>query len=151
MKHVPPEPIHPHGGHHPHTNNPREVVTRTTTPTPRDVVNILLASWSELTANGARTLTAQFMHETRGGRNCFNWNLGNVKSKHPNVEPHMYLHNVTELYSLQKAKDKVARSNGLGHVATADEIKKHGWKCPQGKAIAVFQPPHEERCRSPKV
>ena len=127
-----------------YTSNPREVLTRRTTPTPLDVVNMLLASWSELTANGARTLTAQFMAETGGGRYCFNWNLGNVKSG-PN-ELHMYLHGVWEVDSPHGAQAQVARANGLAHIATADEVKKHGWGCPPGKAIAVFEPPHPQ-CR----
>jgi hypothetical protein len=136
-------PNAPAGGRK-YTNNPNEVVTQRTTPAPREVVNMLLAAWERLTNNGARTLTAQFMAETGGGRYCFNWNLGNVKSG--SNEPHMYLRGVWEVDSPDGAQAQVARANGLAHVATADEIKKHGWALPAGKAIAVFDPPHSQ-CR----
>ena len=127
-----------------YTDNPNEQVTQRTTPTSRDVVVMLLAAWSDLTENGARTLTAQFMAETGGGKYCFNWNLGNVKAG-PN-ESHMYLRGVWEVDSVDGAQAQVDRANGLAHVATDDEIKKHGWGCPAGKSIAVFDPPHPQ-CR----
>ena len=129
----------PAGGHK-YTSNPNEVVTRTTIPTAFDVVTLLQA-WAQLTNNGARTLTAQFMHETGGGKYCFNWNLGNVKEITGNA-PHMYLRNVWEVYGPEQAQALVAQANGLGHVATSEEITQHGWSCPAGKAVAVFQPPH---------
>jgi hypothetical protein len=125
-----------------YTDNPNEVVTRTTTPTPREVVYMLLGAWPDLTENGARTLTGQFMAETGGGKYCFNWNLGNVKAG-PN-EPHMYLHNVWECDSQAGAEGQVARANGLARIATADEINKHGWKCP--RVVVVYDPPHAQ-CR----
>lgn len=126
------------------TNSPLEVATRRTTPTPQEVVAMLREGWSNLTDTGARTLTAQFMAETGGGRYCFNWNLGNVKAG-PNVQ-HMYLRGVWEVDTPGRAEAQVARSNGMAHVATADEIKKKGWSCPPGKAVAVFEPPHPQ-CR----
>ncbi|HEY8094885.1 MAG TPA: hypothetical protein VIE65_02170 [Methylobacter sp.] len=127
-----------------YTDNPNEVLTQRTTPTPLQVVNMLLEGWDKLTNNGARTLTAQFMAETGGGRYCFNWNLGNVKSG-PD-QSHMYLRGVWEVDSPDGAQAQVVRANGLAHIATADEIKKHGWPLPAGKAIAVFDPPHPQ-CR----
>ena len=136
-------PSAPAGGRK-YTDSPNEVVTRATTPTPRDVVTMLLLAWPELTDQGARTLTAQFMAETGGGKYCFNWNLGNVKAG-PN-EQHMYLRNVWEVDSPAGAQAQVARAKGLAHVATPEEIKKHGWSCPAGKAVAVFDPPHPQ-CR----
>jgi hypothetical protein len=125
-----------------YTDNPKEVPTKTTTPTASDVVSMLLLAWTDLTVNGARTLTAQFMAETGGGRYCFNWNLGNVKSG-PN-DLHMYLRNVWECDTEAGAQSQVAKSNGLAHIATAEEIKQHGWSCPS--AVVVFQPPHPQ-CR----
>jgi hypothetical protein len=127
-----------------YTDSPLEMITRRTTPTARDVVAMLRSSWAQLSEAGARTLTAQFMAETGGGKYCFNWNLGNVKSGAG--EPHMYLRGVWEVDSPTGAAGQVARANGLAHVATADEIKKHGWSCPSGKAVAVFDPPHPQ-CR----
>lgn len=127
-----------------HTTNPLEVLTERTTPTARDVVAVLKLNWTELTENGARTLTAQFMHETGGGKYCFNWNLGNVKSG-PN-DPHMYLRGVWEVDSPDQAASQVAKSSGLGRIATDDEIKKNGWSCPAGKNVVVFSPPHAQ-CR----
>jgi hypothetical protein len=134
-------PNAPAGGRK-YTDNPKEAVTQTTTPTPRDVVSMLLESWPQLTENGARTLTAQFMAETGGGKYCFNWNLGNVKAGAN--EPHMYLRGVWECDSQSGAAVQVTRANGLAHIATPDEIKKHGWKCPA--AVVVFDPPHPQ-CR----
>jgi hypothetical protein len=105
---------------------------------------MLKLAWLELTEAGARTLTAQFMGETGNGKYCFNWNLGNVKAK---VDvPHMYLANVWEVYSPSDAEAQVTRAKGQAHLATAEEIKKRGWACPPGKAIAVFSPPHAQ-CR----
>jgi hypothetical protein len=125
-------------------NNPNEVVTKNTVPTIRQVVSLLATSWPALGDNGARTLTAQFGHETGWGRFCFNWNLGNVKSTADN--PHMYLRNVWELDSQARADGQVSASGGLGHIATADEIKAHGWATQPGRVILVFQPPHPQ-CR----
>lgn len=125
-----------------YTDDPNEVPTRTTTPAAREVVNMLRASWGELTPDGAHTLTSQFMHETGAGKHCYNWNLGNVKSGTGN--PHMYLHGVWEVDTPAAAQAQVDKSGGLAHIATADEIKKHGWGLPAGKAIAVFDPPHPQ-------
>lgn len=125
-----------------YTDNPNEVVTTRTTPSAAEVVMMLRTSWSDLTQNGARTLTAQFSHETGGGKYCFNWNLGNVKAGAN--EPHMYLTNVWECDSQAGADAQIARAGGLARVATADEIKAHGWKCPN--VVVVFSPPHPQ-CR----
>lgn len=134
----------PSGGRKIYTTNPNEVNTVHTAPSASDVVSLLKQNWAELTSNGARTLTAQFMHETGGGKYCFNWNLGNVKSG-PN-ELHMYLNGVWEVDSPEAAASQVAKSGGLGRIATGDEIKKKGWSCPPGKNVVVFQPPHAQ-CR----
>lgn len=125
-----------------YTDNPNECVTTRTTPTAAAVVMMLQAAWSELTNNGARTLTAQFMAETGGGKYCFNWNLGNVKAG--SDEPHMYLANVWECDSQAGADAQVARAGGLARIATSDEIAAHGWKCPN--VVVVFTPPHPQ-CR----
>jgi len=126
-----------------YTNNPLEEITTKTTPSARDVIAVLKTNWPELTENGARTLTAQFMHETGSGKYCFNWNLGNVKAGAN--EPHMYLKGVWEVVGSEAAAESEAtKANGLAHVASADEIKKHGWSCPEGKAIVVFDPPHPQ-------
>ncbi len=128
-----------------YTDSPLEQVTKTTKPTAREVVNMLLSVWPELTQTGARTLTSQFMAETGGGKYCFNWNLGNVKASAS--EPHMYLKGVWEVYgSKESAEGAAAKAGGKAHVATEEEIKKNGWGCPPGKAIVVFDPPHAQ-CR----
>jgi peptidoglycan hydrolase-like protein with peptidoglycan-binding domain len=123
------------------TNNPNEVVTRRTTPTAREVVDMVRMAWPELTENGARTLTAQFMGETGGGKYCFNWNLGNVKEPTGTL-PHMYLHNVWEVSTPASAEAQVNRAGGLARIASDSEVKKHGWSRPAGKAVVVFNPPH---------
>jgi hypothetical protein len=127
-----------------YTGHPHEVPVKTTTPKPVEVVSALHEAWPALTYEGARTLAAQFMAETGNGRYCFDWNLGNVKSG-PN-EPHMYLRNVWEVMSPERAKAEVERAKGLAHVATTDEIKSRGWSCPAGQAVVVFQPP-DPQCR----
>lgn len=127
-----------------YTDSPNEVVTRRTTPTPREVVAMLKLTWPNLTENGARTLTAQFMAETGAGKHCYNWNLGNVKSG-PD-ELHMYLRGVWEVVSPSGAQTQVSNVNGKAHIATAEEIQKNGWGCPPGQSIVVFDPPHPQ-CR----
>jgi hypothetical protein len=127
-----------------YTKDPNEVVTKNTKPAIKDVHKMVLGAWSDLTDMGARTLTSQFGHETAWGRYCFNWNLGNVKSTADN--PHMYLRGVWELDTPTRAQSQVNASNGLGHIATADEIKAHGWATQAGKSIVVFNPPHPQ-CR----
>ena len=123
-----------------YTDNPNEVVTRKTTPTAREVISMLLQAWPQLSENGARTLTSQFMVETGGGRFCFNWNLGNVKSPTTD-QPHMYLHGVWECVGSQaRAQAQVDSGNGLAHIASADEIRQHGWRCES--TVVVFEPPH---------
>lgn len=127
------------------TSHRNEVETTTTTPKTGDVYTLLIGSWPELNEEGALSLTAQFWHETGSGKHCYNWNLGNVKAGV--AVPHMYLKNVWEVFSgLLMATELVARTPGQAHVATVTEIRDHGWPCPPGKAIVVFQPPHEQ-CR----
>lgn len=123
-----------------YTTSPNEVAVKTTTPTAREVVDMLLVTWPEIHPTGARTLTAQFMAETGGGQSCFNWNLGNVKSGAD--QPHIYLQNTWECRSKSVADADVANGKGLARIATADEIKKRHWKCPN--TVVVFSPPHEQ-------
>ncbi|GEM_PF-1530120 len=125
-----------------YTDSPNEVLAQKTKPTPREVVKMLLETWSELKENGARTLTAQFMHETGNGNHCYNWNLGNVKGKEK--YPHHYLKNVWEIKSREVAKKDVSEGNGLAKIADAELKKKKGWTCPAGKEVVVYQPDHKE-------
>lgn len=62
----------------------------------RELADALGAAWSSLTQQGVWSLTAQSRHETNDGKNCFNWNLGNVKAADPNL-PHMYLRHNAEM------------------------------------------------------
>jgi hypothetical protein len=48
--------------------------------------------------------------------------------------------------SPQGAQAEVAKAAGLAHIATPDEIKDHGWACPRGRVIVVFDGRHP-RCR----
>lgn len=97
--------------------------------------------WPELSPKGAWMLAAQLMQETRGGKNCFNWNLSKVKAG-PD-EQHMYLR---DMWEVDSSEAQVARAKGMAHIATADEIQQHGWPQPQGATIVVFEPPHPQ-CR----
>ncbi|HLW90166.1 MAG TPA: SH3 domain-containing protein [Roseiarcus sp.] len=139
---TPPTPA-PQSGGKKYTNSPNEVSVARTTPAIDQTVASLLTAWSDLKQNGARTLTAQYMFETGGGKYCFNWNLGNAKAANPNVL-HMYLANVWECYARTEADAVVAQSAGLARIATADEIKTHGWSCPD--TVVVFSPPSAQ-CR----
>ena len=130
-----------------YTTNPNERNTVNTVPVPADVKALLLKSWSGLTDLGARTLTAQFLHETGGARYCFNWNLGNVKAGAN--EPHMYLCGVWELTPKELAAhrpDPITDADGPVRVATEAECKQHGWAHPADRAVLVFDPPHHQ-CR----
>jgi hypothetical protein len=101
---------------------------------------MLRAGWPELNEQGARVLTAQFLHETGGAMYCFSWTLGNMKAKNASV-PHMYLRNTWEGFAAHDAQVIVANSDGMAHIPTADEVRARGWRIP-GKAVVVFQPPH---------
>jgi hypothetical protein len=124
-----------------YTTSPYEVVTKRTTPTAREVVVMLRGAWPDLTENGARTLTAQFMAETGNGQFCFNWNLGNVKEPTGKL-PHMYLRGVWEVLRPDAAQATVARSGGLARIATDAEIRQKRWSHPPGTVVVVFDPPH---------
>jgi hypothetical protein len=138
-----PGPISPPAAGQKFTDSPNECVTTRTTPTLPQVVAGLRAVWSDLSGNGARALAAQFAVETGGGKACFNWNLGNVKSPSQTF-PHMYLNNVWECLSPSGADAQIARADGLARIATSDEIKTHGWTC--ANVVVVFSPPHSQ-CR----
>ncbi len=122
------------------TTSPNEVTTVRTTPTIGEVVGVLKSGWPDLTELGARTLASQWGAETGFGKYCFNYNLGNVKATAD--EPHMYLHGVWELLSPSGADKAVAGASGLAHIASDDEIKKHGWVVGASQRIVVFEPPH---------
>lgn len=63
-----------------YTDHQNEMPAKKTTPEVREVVKFICEAWDELNEHGVRTLAAQFMYETAGGKSCFNWNLGNKKS-----------------------------------------------------------------------
>jgi hypothetical protein len=80
---------------HVYTLNMNEVAAETTKARPAELISALEAAWPVIQKKGAWTMTAQYMHETNEGKNCYNWNLGNVKSPRTDV-PHMYLRNNVE-------------------------------------------------------
>lgn len=125
------------------TADPLERITKATKPEIREMVGMLQTAWPALSETGARVLTAQSMAETGDWRFCFNWNLGNVKAL--KGQKHMYLRGVWECYTAAEAKVEVAKSGGMGRLATAEECKKKGWACP-GKVVVAFEPPHVQ-CR----
>ena len=138
---VPVNIVAPGGGkNQKYTNDPQEVEMTTTTPSPRELSNLLLQLWPELTIDGAHTLVAQYMHETGNGIHCHNWNLGNVKAPLRNT-PHMYLRGTWEPLPEEKARVKIAGSGGLARAATEAENKKHGWSHGMGEIVVVCTPP----------
>lgn len=116
-----------------YTTHPNERETKLTVPPPGDVVELLYNQVDGLRRDGARVLTAQFLHETGGGKFCFNWNLGNVKAA--TVELHMYLRNVWEVLP----ESSIPRG---GRVASPEECRQRGWRAGPGQHVVVFDPPH---------
>ncbi len=55
------------------------VPTVRTTPAPSEFLAALRAAWPEVTRRQAAIVAALWDGETKGGANCFNWNIGNVK------------------------------------------------------------------------
>jgi len=127
-----------HAPNTPWSDSPNEVVTKTTKPDVKEVMALTRTGWRELNEQGVRTLAAQCLHETKNGNNCYNWNLGNVKSVTDKVL-HMYLRNVWELTSAARAAKDVEKGAGLAHIATGAELAKyaHG-----SQSVVIFQPPH---------
>jgi hypothetical protein len=131
-----------------YTDSPKEVALEPTQPTPQQVVDLLIEIWPDLSPPGARTLTAQFMTETGGGKACYNWNLGNVKCR-STTPLHMYKPLIWECCTQAEANAFVASGKGRAHIATCDEMQKYdkkwGWRCPKN-VMVLFDAPHEE-CR----
>jgi hypothetical protein len=126
-----------------YTDNPNELPVKRTAPPAADVVKMLHQSWPELNEEGARVLTAQFMHETGEGKYCFNWNLGNVKCKKDETNvPHHYLKDTWEILGKDGAVAMCKQAGGLAYIASETEAKQHGWSHSSGKVVAVFEPPH---------
>lgn len=72
-----------------YTDDPKEVPKQKTPVSIPKLIAALSQVWPQLNGTGLRVLAAQYVHETDGGRSCYNWNLGNMKS--PKTLPHMYL------------------------------------------------------------
>jgi hypothetical protein len=121
-----------------YTDSPFELPVVKTTVRPAQLVPSLHGEWPDLTENGARTMVAQYWHETGGGQYCFDWNFGNQKCPGTN-QYHMYLKNVWECYSNAQAQSQIRASDGLARIPTADEIRMHGWRC--SDTVVVFGPP----------
>jgi hypothetical protein len=124
-----------------YTDSPYEVPRKQTKPTPREVVDMVLAAWPDAQLEGARVLAAQFMLETTGGANCYNWNLGNVKAGAS--EPHYY-GPTWECRSQSDANADVANGKGLARIPSEDEVKqlgnKYGMTC--SSVMVLYGPPH---------
>lgn len=122
----------------PYTDSPNEAITKTTKPDTHQLMALARAAWSELSEQGARTLAAQCLHETKNGNNCYNWNLGNVKATTDRVL-HMYLRGVWELFSKEVAQTLVAHGKGLVRIGTAEE---HDKRTQSSLPVVMFDPPH---------
>lgn len=124
-----------------YTTHPQEVQTRATKTTPAALMP-LFATLATLNDTGRRSLIAQHMHETGGGKSCYNWNLGNVRTKSVD-EPHMYLRDVPEDLSPSAAQAAVeaGKHDGTARYPTAEEKKKRN--AATGRVIVIFNPPGE--------
>lgn len=129
-----------------YTNHPNEVPTQITTPTSDQVIQMLQTSWNVLTDVGARVLAAKFLLETNGGRNCFDWNLGNVKATLN--QSHMYLRDNLECVASTSVERIIANSNGNAAALTQEQQQSTRWqgRCSGGNVGVLFQPPSPE-CR----
>jgi hypothetical protein len=136
------QPRPQHGaGFHLYTNNPNERNTHHFPATLTEVVAFTRSKWPEIGETGARTLAAQWAHETKDGTLCWNYNIGNFKSQSP-AQTHMYLRGVWEV--LQKGSVAMAIQGGAGLVrlASDNESKANGWRHTDDQAVVVFDPPH---------
>lgn len=79
-----------------------------TTPTPVEYVTAALTTISNLSREAIGVLWAQFACETGRGRNCWNWNLGNVKHVKGDGFDYVSLKGVWEGVSQAQAQKLVA-------------------------------------------
>jgi hypothetical protein len=128
------------------TSHPNEVVAKSTHATPQITIPAFRALWSGLTENGARTLTAQFLHETHFAKNFFNWNLGTVKcpDSHVNEWKHVYLRSAWEIRTPVQAKQEVAESKGLASLADAAMVAQKDSHLKPGEVMVTYLRPHPE-------
>jgi len=124
-----------------YTSSPFERVTHHYPATAAEIVDLAKEKWPEIGDQGARTLGAQWWHETGAGTHCWNNNLGNVKASNASVV-HMYLRGTWEVLGTASAQGSVNSSNGMAHIATEEECRKHGWSHKAGQSVVVFDPPH---------
>jgi hypothetical protein len=124
------------------TNSPNERNTHHYPATVREILALVKTAWPEIGETGARTLTAQWAHETRDGTNCWNYNMGNFKAPSAGVL-HMYLRGVWEVVPTASAAKLIGGAGGLARLATANECRAKGWSHKSTQSVVVFDPPHE--------
>jgi hypothetical protein len=124
-----------------YTDNQKEVGAERTPIARAPLLQALAQAWPELGEEGARTLHAQYVAETGGGRACYNYNLGNLKQPDAK-QPHTYLRNVWEVLPAARAASAVVAARGSAARATVDQRRARGWTAPPGHEVVVFQPPH---------
>jgi hypothetical protein len=126
-----------------YTTSPLEAAARRTRLDPgAEVVPVLKVAWTEVGERGARTLAAQYAHETGSGRYCWNYNLGNHKAGAK--EPHTYLRGVWEGLS-QKDFDGFRADPTYGELVRIEDPKSaaaKGHVVPPGKLVVILAPPH---------
>ncbi len=132
---------------HKYTDSPLELPKTGTAVNPLALPDLLKKAWSDLNDDGARLITAQYMGETTGGKNCWNYNLGNVKctSAGRKTHLHQYLVGVWEYYSAAKADSEV-KTNSNARYATEAEIKSKVGKESGGKRVVFYKPPDISCC-----
>ena len=122
-----------------YTNEGNEVVATSTPLKNADLVATIEKVWPDLGGVGSKSLLAQHLFETGGGRACFNWNRGNFKS---DLDiPHFYLQDVWECVSPSTAQIDMAKTPQCCRRATDAELAKPRINCGGGTVTMIYNPP----------
>ena len=128
------------GGGSKYTNESNEVLAKSTPFDSADLVAAIGRDWEGLGLVGAKSLVAQHLFETGGGRACFNWNIGNFKSDA--ATSHFYLKDVWECVSRSTAEIDMAKSPPqVCREATVAELVKPRIACGGGAVSMIYNPP----------
>jgi hypothetical protein len=123
----------------------QEVPVKRTVVSMRDYANAALYAWGELfpflpQKESLAILWAQYIIET-GGKECWNWNIGNEKHVQGDPFDFQYLVGTWECVDYQTAYSLIAQG-----LAKADTNPDHIAACPLNKKPVIFVPPHPATC-----
>lgn len=121
----------------------QQVPVKRTVVSMKDFARAVLACWHLVenqppSKRAVGVLWAQYAIET-GGQNCWNWNVGNVKSRAGDGYDWHALNGVWEGVSPDEAKRLVASGE-----ARIDPSPDHAKAVGAGRVSVIFQPPHPQ-------